>query len=223
MCGRFAFYSPHEAVVRLFGVADAPEFVPHYNIAPTQYIAAVRAAADGPRRLSMLYWGLVPYWAPEKSIGARMINARGETLKEKPSFRDAYQRRRCLVLADGYYEWQRAGGVKQPHFISLASGEPFGMAGLWERWRDRTTGQPLESCTIVTTAPAASIAQIHDRMPVIVPSAAYMEWLDPQNRDVASLDRLLVAYPAQELVARAVSRRVNDARNDEPAVLEAAG
>jgi putative SOS response-associated peptidase YedK len=222
MCGRFAFYSPHESVVRLFGVADAPDVVPHYNIAPTQYIAAVRAGGEGARRLSMLYWGLVPYWAPGKSIGARMINARSETLKEKPSFREAYQRRRCLILADGYYEWQRSGAVKQPYFISLRAGEPFGMAGIWERWRDRQSGETLESCAIVTTGPAASIAHIHDRMPVIVPSAAHAEWLDPENRDIASLDRLLVAYPAAGLVARAVSRRVNDARNDEPAVLEEA-
>ena len=220
MCGRFAFYSPHEAVVRLFGVADAPAVVPHYNIAPTQCIAAVRAGADGVRRLSMLYWGLVPYWATAKSIGARMINARSETLKDKPSFRDAYQRRRCLILADGYYEWQRSGAVKQPYFISLRAGEPFGLAGLWERWRDRESGESLESCAIVTSVAAQSIAHIHDRMPVIVPSAAHAEWLDPDNRNVASLDRLLAAYPASDLVARAVSRRVNDARNDEPAVLE---
>jgi putative SOS response-associated peptidase YedK len=126
MCGRFAFYSAHESIVRLFGVADVPEVEPHWNIAPTQFVATVREQARGDRRLTMLYWGLVPYWAQGRTIGARMINARCETLKEKAAFREAYRRRRCLVLADGYYEWQRAAGVKQPWFIHLASGEPFG-------------------------------------------------------------------------------------------------
>jgi putative SOS response-associated peptidase YedK len=139
MCGRFAFYSPHEAVIRLFGVAAAPEIEPRWNIAPTQFIATVREPC-GPRELAMLCWGLVPSWAKEKSIGARMINARSETLTEKPSFRNAFRRRRCLILADGYYEWQRSGAVKQPYFIAFGDGQPFGMAGLWERWRARSAG-----------------------------------------------------------------------------------
>jgi putative SOS response-associated peptidase YedK len=212
MCGRFAFYSPHEAVTRLFGVAAAPEVEPRYNIAPTQFVAAVREAG-GPRELAMLYWGLVPSWAKEKSIGARMINARAETLQEKPSFRTAFRRRRCLVLADGYYEWQRAGAVKQPYFIAFEDGAPFGMAGLWERWRDPTTGEPLESCCIVTTVPAPSVADVHDRMPVIIPPEAHAEWLDPRNDSTDRLARLLGPWPAPGLHARPVSRRVNDARN----------
>jgi putative SOS response-associated peptidase YedK len=222
MCGRFAFYSPHESVVRLFRLADAPAVEAHYNIAPTRFIAAIRAAQDESRKLSMLYWGLIPSWAKEKSIGARMINARGETLREKPSFRNAYRRRRCLILADGYYEWQRSAAVKQPFFISLASGEPFGMAGLWETWRDPGNGEPLESCTIITTSPAASIAHIHDRMPVILPADAHDEWLDPRQQDAEKLDRLLVAYPADRLAARPVSRRVNNARNDGPELIAGA-
>jgi putative SOS response-associated peptidase YedK len=213
MCGRFAFYSPHEAVARLFGVEAAAGIEPRYNIAPTQFVATVREGADPGRRLVMLYWGLVPSWAREKSIGVRMINARGETLREKPSFRTAYRRRRCLVLADGYYEWQRSGSVKQPYFISFESGEPFGMAGLWETWHDPAGGDPLESCCIVTTSPAAAVAHVHDRMPVIVPRGAHDEWLDPKNADVERLDRLLVPWEAGGLEARAVSRRVNDARN----------
>ncbi len=222
MCGRFAFYSPHEAVTRLFGVAEAPGIEPRYNIAPTQFVAVVRAAG-GPRQLAMLYWGLVPSWAKEKSIGARMINARSETLGEKPSFRNAYKRRRCLVLADGYYEWQRTGSVKQPYFISFASGEPFGMAGLWERWRDPGTGEPLESCCIVTTSPAPAVAHVHDRMPVIVAPDAYDEWLDPDNLATDRLARLLAPSAAPGLQARAVSRRVNDARNQGAQLLELAG
>jgi len=217
MCGRFAFYSPHEAVTRLFGVADVPEIEPRYNIAPTQYVAVVcDDAKDAGRRVAMLYWGLVPSWAKEKSIGARMINARGETLREKPSFRSAYRRRRCLVLADGYYEWQRTASAKQPYFISFADGEPFGMAGLWESWRDPASGEPLQSCCIVTTTPAESVAQVHDRMPVIVAPADHDEWLDPRNEAVDRLDRLLAPCGAPGLQAVAVGRRVNDARNQGP-------
>ena len=222
MCGRFAFYSPHEAVTRLFGVADAPEIEPRYNIAPTQFIAAVRETG-GPREIAMLHWGLVPSWAKEKSIGARMINARSETLGEKPSFRNAWKRRRCLVLADGYYEWQRSGEIKQPYFISFAAGEPFGMAGLWERWRDPGSGEPLQSCCIVTTVPAPEVAHVHDRMPVIVPSEAHAEWLDPRNSDAGRLGRLLVPWQAGGLEARPVSQRVNDARNQGPQLVEALG
>jgi putative SOS response-associated peptidase YedK len=212
MCGRFAFYSPHEAVTRLFGVASAPEIEPRYNIAPTQFVAAVRETG-GPREVAMLYWGLVPSWAKDKAIGARMINARSETLTEKPSFRNAFRRRRCLVLADGYYEWQRSGAVKQPYYVSFADGAPFGMAGLWERWRDPASGEPLESCCIVTTTPAASVAHVHDRMPVIIPAAGYAEWLDRRNEATDRLARWLTSWPGADLVARPVSARVNNARN----------
>ena len=222
MCGRFAFYSPHEAVIRLFGVAAAPEIEPRWNIAPTQFIATVREAG-GPREVAMLYWGLVPSWAKEKSIGARMINARSETLGEKPSFRNAFRRRRCLILADGYYEWQRSGAVKQPYFIAFADGQPFGMAGLWERWRDPATGEPLESCCIVTTSPAAAVAHVHDRMPVIVPPDAYAEWLDPKNEATDRLARLFEPCGRPDLQARPVSRRVNDARNQGPELIEEDG
>lgn len=222
MCGRFAFYSPHEAVARFFGVADAPEIEPRYNIAPTQFVAAVRESG-GPREVAMLYWGLVPSWAKEKSIGVRMINARSETLAEKPSFRNAWKRRRCLVLADGYYEWQRSGATKQPYFISFAGGMPFGMAGLWERWRDPGSGEPLESCCIVTTSPAPAIAHVHDRMPVIIPSGAYAEWLDPDNVATDRLARLLAPCGAPGLQARPVSRRVNNARNQGAGLLELLG
>ena len=222
MCGRFAFYSPHEAVVRLFGVADrAPDVEPRYNIAPTTYIATVRAPHDDPaRQLAMLYWGLVPFWAKDRAIGARMINARGETLREKPSFRNAYKRRRCLVLADGYYEWQRSASTKQPYYIQPGSLEPMAIAGLWETWRDPANDDLLESCTLVTTSPLPSIAHIHDRMPVVLPPASYAEWLDPANTDVDRLDRLLPPNPAIALVARPVGRQVNNARNEGPGLIE---
>jgi putative SOS response-associated peptidase YedK len=212
MCGRFAFYSPHEAIVRLFGVASAPEIEPRWNIAPTRFVATVREAG-GTREVAMLYWGLVPSWAKEKAIGARMINARSETLAEKPSFRNAFRRRRCLVLADGYYEWQRSGATKQPYFIAFDDGQPFGMAGLWERWRDPASSEPLESCCVVTTVPASAIAHVHDRMPAIVPPEAYAEWLDPTNEATDRLARLLQPCQRPDLRARPVSSRVNDARH----------
>lgn len=213
MCGRFAFYSPHESVTRLFGVADAPEVEPRWNIAPTQYVATVRVDAASRRSLAMLQWGLVPSWAKEKSIGTRMINARAETLGEKPSFRSAYRRRRCLVLADGWYEWQRSGAVKQPYLITFADREPFGMAGLWESWRDPESGEPLETCCIVTTQAAPGIAGIHERMPVVVPEECREAWLDPGNDAAGALDAMLVPWSRGGLEARPVSRRVNDARN----------
>jgi putative SOS response-associated peptidase YedK len=209
MCGRFAFYSPREAVARLFGV-DGPAIEPRYNIAPTRFVAAVRAGEDGVRHLDMLYWGLVPSWAKDRSIGVRMINARAETIADKPSFRSAYRRRRCLVLADGWYEWQRDGAVKQPCFITFRDGEPFGMAGLWESWRDPAGGEVLESCTVVTTGAAPELACVHDRMPVIVGREAHATWLDA-GRDVAGL---LVPWSRGGLEVRRVGRRVNDARNE---------
>jgi putative SOS response-associated peptidase YedK len=222
MCGRFAFYSPHEAVVRLFGVADfAPDIVPRYNIAPTTHVPTVRELPDDPaRRLALLYWGLVPSWAKERSIGARLNNARSETLREKPSFRNAYKRRRCLVLADGYYEWQRSASAKQPYYIQLDSLDPMAIAGLWETWRDPANDSLLESCTLITTSPVASIAHIHDRMPVILPPASYAEWLDPANTDVDRLDRLLAPNAAVALTARPVGKQVNNARNEGPSLIE---
>jgi putative SOS response-associated peptidase YedK len=216
MCGRFAFYSPHEAVVRLFDLpADTPEVEPRYNIAPTSFIPAVRADLEGTRRLALLYWGLVPVWAKEQSIGSRMINARAETLREKPAFRNAYRKRRALVPADGYYEWMKLGARdKQPYFIRPASGTPFAFAALWENWRDPATSEPLQSCTLITTQAPRPIAHIHDRMPLILPAAAYAEWLDPRNEDVERLDRLLGPEGAGELIARPVSRAVSNARNE---------
>jgi putative SOS response-associated peptidase YedK len=230
MCGRFAFYSPHEAVVRLFGLPDdTPDIEPRYNIAPTTYIPVVRELPDeetppdiaATRRLAMLYWGLVPVWAKEKAIGARMTNARSETLREKPAFRTAYRKRRGLVPADGYYEWMQLGPRdKQPYFMRPASGTPFALAALWEAWRDPATGELLESCTLITTTPPKSIAFIHDRMPVIIPPAAYAEWLDPNNHDVERLDRLLCAESAGEMIAHRVSRLVSNARNEGPQLIE---
>ncbi len=216
MCGRYAFYSPQEAVRRLFGVTSAAPLEPRYNICPTQFVPVVRTSDARTRELAMLYWGLVPFWAKEKSLGARMINARAETVAEKPAFRAAYRKRRCLVLADGYYEWRPSTQGKQPWFIRAADGEPFAMAGLWESWG---TGDVLESCTIITTAAIGSVAQLHDRMPRILPASHYGEWLDPAAK-LESLDAMLVAPLAAELEFYPVSKRVNSPRNEGPELIE---
>lgn len=230
MCGRFAFYSPHEAMVDVFELPeDTPAVQPRWNVAPTQFVATVRArpgdAGGRLRELAMLHWGLVPSWAKERAIGHRMINARADTLAEKPAFRAAFRRRRCLVLADGYYEWRAAGpgagpSGKQPYFIRPEHGRPVGMAGLWERWRDPQSGDPLESCVIVTTDAMDTLRNIHERMPVVIPRERFAEWLDPANDDVSALAPLLDPANAGPLVATPVARRVNSPRNEGPELIE---
>jgi putative SOS response-associated peptidase YedK len=217
MCGRFAFHSPHETVVQLFGVAAAaPAMPPRWNIAPSADVAAVRAPARGRRELVLLHWGLVPFWAKEPAIGQRLINARVETLREKPAFRSAFRKRRCLVIADGYYEWRAVGAQKQPYLIEAADRAPFGMAALWESWQDPARGAPLESCVIITRESAGCVREIHGRMPVIVAPQDYDTWLDPASADVAALEALLTGAPRVALVAHPVSRRVNNPRNEGP-------
>lgn len=220
MCGRYAFFSPAEAVRRTFRLDDLPQLEPRYNVAPTQSVAAVRAAEEGGRAFAMLHWGLVPKWAKERAIGNRMINARSETLDEKPSFREAFRKRRCLVLADGWYEWQVAAGGKQPWFIRMKDAQPIAFAGLWERWKDPANGALLESCTIVTTDAAASIRKIHDRMPVVVAEADQDRWLDTAFSDTATLSGLLKPCDAEALEAWPVSRQVNAPKNQGPALIE---
>jgi putative SOS response-associated peptidase YedK len=218
VCGRFAFYSPAEAAAALFGVSAAPEVKPRYNIAPTQDIAAIRDNAKGERELAMLRWGLVPFWAKDPSIGNRMINARAETVAEKPSFRNAYKHRRCLVLADGFYEWQRQGDGKTPYFISLASGEPFALAGIWENWTDKETGESLQTASLITTDANDFMAPLHHRMPVILEAQTATDWLAGSNElldDVAAITPPLQAWP--------VDKRVNNARNQGEELVRAAG
>ena len=218
VCGRFAFFSPAESAVHLFDIEAAEDLPPRYNIAPTQAVPVVRRQADGKRQLGQLHWGLVPFWAKEKAIGNRMINARAETVASKPAFRNAFRKKRCLVLADGFYEWQKQASGKQPWFMSLKSDEPFAMAGLWETWRESEDADPLESCTIVTTGPNEFMARLHNRMPVILPPQAASIWLDPAT-DNASLQSVLV--PAEEGLLRAVevSRRVNSPANEGPELI----
>jgi putative SOS response-associated peptidase YedK len=222
MCGRYAFFSPAEAVKRIFALDDVPALEPRYNIAPTQDVAAVRTGEEGARAFSMLHWGLVPKWAKERAIGNRMINARSETLAEKPSFRDAFRKRRCLVLADGWYEWQVAAGGKQPWFIRRKDARPFAFAGLWERWQDPAAGTTLESCTIVTTDAAESIRKIHERMPVVLEETDWDRWTDTAFSDTGMLSELLKPFDPQALEAWPVSRAVNAPKNQGPGLIAAA-
>ena len=218
MCGRFAFYSPAEATAALFGASGTSELEPRYNIAPTQFIAAVRNNEEENAELASFRWGLVPFWAKDPSIGNRMINARAETVAEKPSFRNAYKRRRCLILADGFYEWHTEDGVKIPYFISLKSGDPFAFAGLWENWTSKETGEVLETTTIVTTEANEYLSQLHHRMPVVVEPDNAARWL---GGDMDYLDNY--GDVVTEFRAWPVDRRVGNARNESSDLIEPAG
>ena len=217
MCGRFTLRTNSASLVEQFG-CELPFDLPlRYNIAPTQTVATVRIGPDdGRRQWQMVRWGLIPSWAKEASIRNRMINARAETIADKPAFRTAMRRRRCLVPADGYYEWQKIGKSKQPYYIRLRDDRPFAMAGLWERWINPETGEPIETCTIITTEANALTRDIHPRMPVILAAEDYTDWLDPQNADGDRLTRLLHPYDAAAMERYAVRSVVNNPRHDVP-------
>jgi putative SOS response-associated peptidase YedK len=216
VCGRFALFASPELVAEYFALAEPPSLAPHYNLTPGQDIAAVRVDRDGVLRLSALRWGLIPFWAKDAAIGRRLINARLDGLADKPAFREALTRRRCLIPASGFYEWGvDAAGKKQPFFVR-ARGEPLlAIAGLWERWR-APSGEPLETCVIVTTEANATLAPIHDRMPVLLTRAAQGVWLDARS-DVATITEL--AAPGPELETWPVGTAVNDPRNDDERVI----
>lgn len=216
MCGRFAFYSPAAATAAMFGVESSQGTEARYNIAPTQYVTAIRRDESDQAELAMLKWGLIPFWAKDRSIGNRMINARAETVAEKPAYRAAYRHRRCLVLADGFYEWRKEGSGKTPYFISLASGEAFAFGGLWERWTDKESGEVIDSTTLITTEANEFLAPIHHRMPLVLEPPQAGDWLsgDPG---------MLANYTSPELRAWPVDRRVNNARNEGPELIEPAG
>jgi len=213
MCGRYALTSLPAVIAERFGLAWARDIEPHYNIAPGQMIPVVRETAAG-RELASLKWGLIPSWAKDASIGTRLINARGETLGDKPAFRNAYRHRHCLVPADAFYEWKPVAGRKQPYCIRMSDQTVFGMAGLWERWKD-PDGQEVESCTIVTVDANALVGELHDRMPLILAPGDYDAWLGAGTTDAA----LPHAVAAEEMVAYPVSPLVSNARNDDPACL----
>jgi len=211
MCGRYVVKSPSVKLKVKFHLDDVPLFEPRYNVAPTQLVPAVRQE-DGKRRLAMLRWGLIPSWAKDAKIGYRLINARADTVATKPSFRSAFKRRRCLVPADGFYEWKRDDKVKQPFFIHRKDEEPFAFAGLWEGWENPEDGKEVQSCSLITTEANELMAPIHDRMPVILPASTYDRWLDADD-PVNDLQSLLKPYPADEMAAYSISTYVNNPRN----------
>lgn len=214
MCGRYTLSGGERALKREFGVhAGGSALLPRYNVAPSQAVPVVRRDPDGTRRLDMLRWGLVPGWARDRSIGNRLINARAETVAAKPAFRSAFQRRRCLIPADGFYEWRALAGARQPYWIGFSDRSLFAFAGLWERWKAAEDGPFLETCTVITTDANRVVATVHGRMPVILPPGAYDAWLDPASTR-ESLGSLLRPCSDQRMVAYPVSRRVNDPRNE---------
>ena len=224
MCGRYAIYGPvsraNREIIEFLGEEIA--FRPAYNAAPTQKLPVLRATAGGKRELALLRWGLIPSWAKDPAIGARMINARSETVAEKPAFRSAFRRRRCLVPMCGFYEWQKTGARKVPHFVRLLNTGLFAVAGLHEHWPGKDGAEPVDTYTILTTGANEMMRAVHDRMPVILQEPDYDAWLDPGNEDTKSLGALLQPFPAEEMRAYPVSARVNNARNNDPDLIEAA-
>ncbi len=219
MCGRFTLRAPASLIAEQFSLFDLPSLPPRYNIAPTQTVAVVRQVGEpggAARELVNLRWGLIPHWAKDPAIGNKMINARSESVAEKPAYRTALRRRRCLVAADGFYEWQPGGRRKQPYFIHMKDDKPFGFAGLWETWEGPENSY-IESCTIITTDANALMAPIHDRMPVIVEPTDYDLWLDTSIQDPTRFLPLLRPYQAGLLVAEPVGTRVNSPANDDAA------
>ena len=215
MCGRFTLTVNPEELQQQFGLNEPPpaELVPRYNIAPSQAVAVVANTPD--RKLELFQWGLIPSWAKDPKIGNKLINARAETLAEKPSFRTALKRRRCLVVADGFYEWKKEGTAKTPMYIQLKDGRPFAFAGLWEVWQP-PDGSVIKTCTIITTEPNALLAGIHNRMPAILPPRAYDQWLTPGELPSIEAMALLGPYDPAEMKATPVSSRVNSPAVDTP-------
>lgn len=219
MCGRYSLTSPAESVRDLFGYDAQPNLQPRANIAPTQAVAAVRRGADDAPTFVWLRWGLIPSWAKDAAIGSRLINARAESVAEKPAFRGAFRVRRCLIAADGFYEWRKEGARRQPYRIVRRDGAPFAFAGLWDQWVDPASGEVIESCTIITTEANNTLRHLHSRMPVIFDPAAFDAWLNP-NTDVRHVQALLVPAADDLLHAYPVSSRVNSPRNEDPDLIE---
>lgn len=222
MCGRFTRKENFKQLAESLGLANLPPLEPRYNIAPSQSIACVRINPTSRKKECVeLKWGLVPFWAKDPGIGYKMINARAETVAEKPSFRKAFKQQRCLILADGFYEWKREGKAKQPYYIHMKGNRPFVFAGLWDQWKqgDDTS---LESCAMITTGPNQVMEPIHNRMPVILHPDDYLFWLDPAMQNSQALGALLKPYPGDDMEAYPISPLVNNPRNDNPLCLQPA-
>lgn len=216
MCGRFALYSDPLTLARRFGIDTPPQLQPRYNVAPSQSIPIVREEESGKRCFALVRWGLIPYWAKDTNIGYSTINARAETVAAKPAFRAAFRSRRCLIPADGFYEWQVRPGTKtkQPWYIALRDRKPMAFAGLWERWRS-PQGEALESCTIIVTAANELMRPIHERMPVILAPGDWNVWLQPaDDKNAQRQQKLLQPYPADDMAAWPVGTQVNNPRHD---------
>lgn len=222
MCGRFYLDADIKALVDFFEINqeqfDLPEILPRYNIAPSQQIAACRANSEGQRELALLRWGLIPHWAKEEKIGYKMINARAETVAEKPAYREAFKRRRCLIPATGFYEWKAEDKGKQPYNIHRRDGRLFAFAGLWEHWQGQE-GEPVGSCTIIVGPPNDLVAKIHDRMPVVLTPDDFSPWLDA-GAAAEGLLPLLIPAPAGEWESYPISKAVNKPANDGPELIE---
>ena len=221
MCGRYTLAADRNTLLETFPDFVFPSNIPlRYNIAPTQPVAVV--ANNGGGEVEDFRWGLIPFWAKDEAIGNKLINARAETLHEKPSFKHAFRRRRCLIFADSFYEWYRVpdSKVKMPVRIHLTDGRPFAFAGLWESWK-QADGDSLQTCTIITTEPNSLMARIHNRMPVIMARESYSDWLDPSQRTPESLAPLLRSYQAEEMAAHPVSTTVNSPATESPECVEA--
>ena len=220
MCGRYMMTTSLEAIQRLFQVSDRPNLAARYNVAPTQRVPIVRLQPERTgRELVLVRWGLIPHWAKDAKIGNRLINARAESVARTPAFRDAFRHRRCLVVADGFYEWRTRGGPRHPYLVRMASREPFAFAGLWARWRS-PEGEGVASCTIVTTTANPLLSTIHDRMPVLLAPADYEAWLEADSEEAQAL---LEPRDDAELEVVAVSDRVNNVRNDDADVIAPIG
>jgi putative SOS response-associated peptidase YedK len=216
MCGRFALKAPPAELATRFGLDECIDFGPRYNIPPGTDIPVIRQSPEGKRVLHLLRWGLVPHWAKDLSIGNKLNNARGESVTEKPSFRDAFKRRRCLIPVNGFFEWRAEGKIKQPYYISLKSGDPMAMGGLWESWR-APDGSILRTTCIITTGPDEVMAPIHDRMPVIVAPEHWQSWLSGMPEEI---DGILAPYRDGELQAWPVNRRVSKTQDDDAGLIE---
>jgi putative SOS response-associated peptidase YedK len=222
MCGRFTIDIASETLAEIFGLAETPAILPRYNVAPTQQIPVIRQYEDGQNHLDFLHWGLIPSWSKDKSIGSKMINARSETVSEKPAFKQAIRYRRCLVPSSGYYEWVTEGKGKQPWFIRLKDGSPMVFAGLWESWKS-AEGEVIESCAILTTASNRLVEPLHDRMPVILSPDECRTWLDRETTNPAGLVHMFQPYPTDLMEMWAVSSMVNSVGNDSADLIQSVG
>lgn len=221
MCGRFTQFSDPETLVSHFALDQPPrDLLPHYNIAPGQSIAIIREATGLGRHLDYAHWGLIPSWSKSAESSRHLINARAETIADKPAFRSPFRHRRCLIPADGFYEWVVTDNGKQPWWIALADKSPFAFAGLWEHWESAEDGHLIESCTIITTASNQQLRPIHQRMPLIIPPDSYGAWLDPRNENLEQLQVMLAPFGG-EFHLHPVSRAVNSPLKDNPHLIDA--